>query len=67
MSQPGSPADGFPTLGTVPLGPDEPELFAEALERIIRHLGDSSSTRPRGLAGLSVRQARQPGQSGQGS
>jgi hypothetical protein len=40
MSQPASPTDGLPTLGTIPLGPDEPELFADAMARIIRHLGD---------------------------
>jgi len=27
-----------PLLGTVPLGPDEPELFASAMERILEHL-----------------------------
>jgi hypothetical protein len=31
---------GLPTLGTVPLGPDEPELFADAMERILDHLSD---------------------------
>jgi hypothetical protein len=45
MSQPSSPADGLPTLGTVPLGPDEPELFADAMERIIRHLGSQPTGR----------------------
>jgi hypothetical protein len=29
----------LPTLGTVPLGPDEPELFRHAMERILDHLG----------------------------
>jgi hypothetical protein len=46
-------------LGTVPLGPDEPALFTDALERIIRRLGEPTPTRPRGL---SVRQAGQPSQ-----
>lgn len=40
MPQFASPNDGLPTMGTVPLGPDEPELFADAMARIIRHLGD---------------------------
>lgn len=66
MSQPASPADGLPTLGTVPLGPDEPELFTDAMERIIRHLGEPPSTRPiprpgTGQNGLSIRQGGQPG------
>jgi hypothetical protein len=30
--------DGLPSLGTVPLGPDEPELFSDAMERILRYL-----------------------------
>lgn len=36
-----SSVDGYalPTLGTVPLGPDEPELFTNAMERILDHLG----------------------------
>lgn len=57
MSQPASPTDGLPTLGTVPLGPDEPELFADAMERIILHLGSPShGRRAKPLPG------RQPGQ-----
>ncbi|HEY6797624.1 MAG TPA: hypothetical protein VI248_23365 [Kineosporiaceae bacterium] len=27
-----------PTLGAVPLGPDEPELFAHAMKRILEQL-----------------------------
>jgi hypothetical protein len=34
------PPDALPGLGTVPLGPDEPELFSDAMERILRHLAD---------------------------
>jgi len=30
----------LPTLGTVPLGPDEPELFTNAMVRILEHLGN---------------------------
>lgn len=40
MSQPLSATAALPTLGTVPLGPDEPELFAEAMERILVRLTD---------------------------
>jgi hypothetical protein len=58
MSQPASPNDGLPTLGTVPLGPDEPQLFTEAMERIIRHLGEAKgSPRGNGMIGLPIRQA----------
>jgi hypothetical protein len=57
MSQPASPGDGLPTLGTVPLGPDEPQLFTEAMERIIRHLGEpKASPRGNGAIGLPIRQ-----------
>jgi hypothetical protein len=35
---------GMPTFGTVPLGPDEPELFANAMERILEHLESSDGT-----------------------
>ena len=60
MTQPSQPSEGLPTLGALPLGPDEPELFTDAMERIIRHLGDepgprlpapaqSSASRPRPL------------------
>jgi hypothetical protein len=43
MSQPALPPHGtqstaLPTFGTLPLGPDEPELFAHAMERILAHL-----------------------------
>jgi hypothetical protein len=47
MTQPGLPAQGtsadalalgLPNFGTVPLGPDEPELFTDAMERILDHL-----------------------------
>jgi hypothetical protein len=58
MPQPASPTDGLPTTGTVPLGPDEPELFADAMQRILRHLGDTPpGRRTPGLPG------RQPGRS----
>lgn len=48
MSQPASPTDGLPTLGTVPLGPDEPELFTDAMERILHHLGSQQNGRRSG-------------------
>jgi hypothetical protein len=34
----GVPSIALVTLGTVPLGPEEPELFADAMERILVHL-----------------------------
>ncbi len=40
MTQPTYSSDAFPTMGTVPLGPDEPELFRDAMVRILRHLDD---------------------------
>jgi len=37
-----TPLDELPMLGTVPLGPDEPELFTDAMGRILDHLnGDA--------------------------
>jgi hypothetical protein len=33
------PRLSMPTLGTVPLGPDEPELFTNAMQRILETLG----------------------------
>lgn len=45
MSQPIYPSDALPTLGTVPLGPDEPELFTDAMRRILRHLDSDGSSR----------------------
>jgi hypothetical protein len=42
-------------MGTVPLGPDEPELFTDAMERILRHLGEKpSGCRAAGLPGRQV-------------
>jgi len=38
MSQHALPMDDLPLQGPIPLGPDEPELFADALRRIVRHL-----------------------------
>ncbi|MDQ1286839.1 MAG: hypothetical protein QG622_404 [Actinomycetota bacterium] len=38
MTQPNCPSDDLPTKGTIPLGPDEPELFTDAMCRILRHL-----------------------------
>jgi hypothetical protein len=32
------PPAGLPTYGTLPLGPDEPELFTDAMRRILSHL-----------------------------
>lgn len=61
MSQPTPPTDGLPTLGTIPLGPDEPELFADAMARIIRRLGDRKTPRRNNpVVGLPVRQAGYP-------
>ena len=38
----GVPVVELPMLGTVPLGPDEPELFTDAMGRILDHLnGDA--------------------------
>jgi len=62
MSQPASPTHGLPTLGTIPLGPDEPQLFAEAMERIIRRLGEPGASRHTNVAtGLPVRQVSHSG------
>jgi hypothetical protein len=54
MTQPGLPVQGtsadgleLPTLGTVPLGPDEPELFTDAMERILDHLSADEAPGPR--------------------
>jgi len=38
----GTSAIELPTAGTVPLGPDEPELFADAMGRILDHLGSDA-------------------------
>jgi hypothetical protein len=45
MVQADVPTDGLPTLGTIPLGPDEPELFDDAMRRILRHLDDDRQGR----------------------
>jgi hypothetical protein len=50
MSQPALPPHGtqsisVPALSAVPLGPDEPELFADAMERILKHLGSDPPSR----------------------
>jgi hypothetical protein len=57
---PASPTDGLPTLGTIPLGPDEPELFADAMVRIIRHLEDRKAPRRNPATTMPVRQAGHP-------
>ncbi len=41
----GTPGKGMPTFGTVPLGPDEPELFTDAMERILDHLSSDDFDR----------------------
>lgn len=60
MPQSASPSDGLPTLGTIPLGPDEPELFVDAMARIIRHLGPEGPRRNNPGTGLPVRQVGHP-------
>jgi len=46
--RPAGPSVGMPLFGTVPLGPDEPELFTDAMERILDHLlGGRQSPRHR--------------------
>jgi hypothetical protein len=45
MSQPNYPSDALPNLNTVPLGPDEPELFKDAMRRILRHLDNDRPPR----------------------
>jgi hypothetical protein len=42
---PAPTSDGLPNLGTLPLGPDEPTLFTDALRRILRHLDDDGAGR----------------------
>jgi hypothetical protein len=37
----------LPSFGTVPLGPDEPELFTDAMERILDHLGGQATSMDR--------------------
>jgi hypothetical protein len=46
----GLPSVALPNFGTVPLGPDEPELFADAMARILDHLlfGDDTGGPARG-------------------
>jgi hypothetical protein len=51
MLQPTFPSDELPMLGTVPLGPDEPELFTDAMERILRYLTDGPSSLTPALPG----------------